>query len=168
MCEGWAVTAIEVRERVEGDLAECVRLLGGVQESAGYPVNWPEDPGHWLTPPDALGCWVVTVDGQVAGHVALTADGPSDALVERLYVDPERTGAGLGRRLLGHCVAVARESGRRLGLGVADNCGAAIALYRRAGWREAGRTPIDWGGDQASELIRFEAPTESAAPATGS
>ena len=162
------MTAIEVRERVEGDLAECVRLLRGVHESAGYPVNWPAESASAPGPPDALGCWVVTVDGQIAGHVALTADGGSDALVERLYVDPDRARAGLGRRLLDHCVAVARENGRRLGLGVADNCGAAIALYRRAGWRETGRMPIDWGGGQASELILFEAPTESVAPAAGS
>ena len=38
------MTAIEVRERVMGDLAECVRLLREVQESARYPVNWPADP----------------------------------------------------------------------------------------------------------------------------
>ncbi|TCM47143.1 acetyltransferase (GNAT) family protein [Kribbella sp. VKM Ac-2568] len=168
MCEGWAMATIEVRKRVEGDLDECVRLLRGVQETAGYPVNWPEDPAHWLTPPDALGCWVIAVDERLAGHVALTANGASDALVERLFVDPKQTGAGLGRRLLDHCAAVAGEHGRRLGLEVADNCGAAIALYRRAGWQEAGRTPVDWGRDQASELIRFDAPTESATAATGS
>jgi ribosomal-protein-alanine N-acetyltransferase len=41
---------------------------------------------------------------------------------------------------------------------VVDNRGAAVHLYRRAGWLETGRTPIDWGGEHASELIRFAAP----------
>lgn len=159
---------IEIRGRADADLDDCVVFLKDVQESAGYPVNWPADPRSWLTPPEALGCWVVVVDNQVAGHVALTADGPDDALIERLFVDPKRTGAGLGRRLLDHCLAVAGEQNRTLALEVADNCHAAIALYGRAGWRESGRTPIDWGGDQASVLIRFEAPTSSAGSTTGS
>jgi GNAT superfamily N-acetyltransferase len=155
------VAAIEIRVRADDDLDECIRFLRDVQAGAGYPVNWPVDPKAWLTPADALGCWVVTVDRKVAGHVALTADGADAALVERLFVDPRQTGAGLGRRLLAHCVAVAGAEGRRLALEVADNCHAAIALYGRAGWRESRRTPISWGGDQASELIRFEAPAST-------
>ncbi|MEU4608224.1 hypothetical protein AB0F43_35015 [Kribbella sp. NPDC023972] len=42
---------------------------------------------------------------------------------------------------------------------VADNCHAAIGLYRRAGWRETGRSPIDWGGGQASAVLHFEPPS---------
>jgi GNAT superfamily N-acetyltransferase len=152
------VAAIAIRVRTDDDLDECVRFLRDVHLTAGYPVNWPADPPSWLTPDNALGCWVITVDGKVAGHVVLTADGPDTALVERLFVDPQQTGNGLGRRLLEYCVAAAD---RPVALEVADNCHAAIALYGRAGWRESRRTPIDWAGDQASELIRFEAPASS-------
>lgn len=148
---------IAIRDRTDADFVDCVAFLRDVHELSGYPVNWPADPKGWLTPPEALGCWVITVDGEVAGHVALTADGEG-ALVERLFVDPKRTGGGLGRQLLDHCVTVACEANRKLSLDVAENCHAAIALYDRTGWHRTGRTPIDWGGTQASAVIRFEAP----------
>jgi ribosomal protein S18 acetylase RimI-like enzyme len=150
-----------IRERGEDDLDSCAGFLRDVHEVAGYPINWPVDPRAWLTPPEMLGAWVITTDdGRVAGHVALTAGSPGTALVERLFVDPKATGGGLGRRLLAHAVAMGSELGRRVSLEVADNCAAAIALYRRAGWQETGRTPIGWGGRQASAVLHFE-PAES-------
>jgi ribosomal protein S18 acetylase RimI-like enzyme len=89
--------------------------------------------------------------------VVLTAVGDG-AEVERLFVDQRATRQGIGRQLLDHCVKVAAELGRTLSLEVVDNRGAAVHLYRRSGWREVGRTPIDWGGEHASELVRFAAP----------
>ncbi|WP_237771490.1 GNAT family N-acetyltransferase [Kribbella sp. ALI-6-A] len=133
-------------------------LLRHVHEASGYPVNWPADPQLWLTPPNALSCWVITVNNEVAGHLAVTQT-DSAALVERLFVDPQQTGQGLGRKLLDHARRTAAEHHLDLTLEVADNCTAAIALYRRAGWRETARTPIDWGGDQASAVISFSAPS---------
>jgi GNAT superfamily N-acetyltransferase len=148
----------EIRTRTEADLDRCVTFLRTVHDKAGYPINWPADPEGWLTPPDALGCWVITTDDCVVGHVAITRGGPGQALVERLFVDPAETGAGLGRRLLDHCLTVAVESDLDLSLEVADNCHAAIALYERAGWRETRRTPISWGGAAASVVIGFAPP----------
>jgi GNAT superfamily N-acetyltransferase len=149
------VPSVAIRARADADLEACVAFLRTVHETAGYPVNWPADPDAWLTPPDALGSWVATADDRVVGHVALTLSGPGAVLVERLFVDPKETGAGLGRRLLDHCVSVAAERALDLSLQVADNCHAAIRLYRRAGWRETGIAPIDWGGDQASTVLLF-------------
>lgn len=146
-----------IRERCDEDLSACVGLLRAVHEQAGYPINWPADPALWLTPESALGCWVAVDGGRVVGHVVLTGVGER-AEVERLFVDPAATGRGIGRQLLDHCVTVAAELGRELSLEVVDNRGAAEHLYRRAGWTETGRTPIDWGGDHATELIRFRAP----------
>ncbi len=148
---------VMIRLRTDADLGSCVALLRDVYESAGYPLNWPDDPSAWLTPPAALGCWVITVNGEVAGHVATTIS-DAGASTERLFVDPRFTGHGLGRQLLDHTVQIAKNDGLDLTLDVADNCRAAIALYRRAGWTEAGRTPIEWGHDRASALIRFVAP----------
>ncbi|WP_337590369.1 GNAT family N-acetyltransferase [Kribbella sindirgiensis] len=146
-----------IRVRGDGDLGVCVELLRGVHERAGYPINWPAEPARWLTPEAALGCWVAVSGGRVVGHVVLTGVGDG-AEVERLFVDPEAMGQGIGRRLLEHCVTTAAGLGRALALEVVDNRGAAVHLYRRAGWREVRRTAIDWGGEHASELIRFVAP----------
>ncbi|HET6987320.1 MAG TPA: GNAT family N-acetyltransferase [Kribbella sp.] len=147
-----------IRERADDDLDVCVGLLRDVHEVAGYPINWPADARRWLTPDDGLGCWVAVADGRVVGHVALTATGDDGASVERLFVDPKATRAGIGRQLLEHCVTTSAELRRKLSLEVVDNRGAAVTLYRRAGWRETGRTPIDWGGVQASAVIHFEGP----------
>ncbi|TDW65838.1 GNAT family N-acetyltransferase [Kribbella pratensis] len=146
-----------IRERRDEDLPVCVDILRVVHEQAGYPINWPADPARWLSPESALGCWVAVVDDRVAGHVVLTAV-RDHAEVERLFVDPGATGQGIGRALLQHCVTTAAALARDLSLEVVDNRGAAVHLYRRAGWLETGRTPIDWGGEHASELIRFTAP----------
>jgi len=108
------VPNIVIRARTDADLVDCVVFLRDVHELSGYPVNWPADPKAWLTPPGALGCWVITVDDQVAGHVALTADGEG-VLVERLFVDPKRTGGGLGRQLLGHSRPRVHDAGRAIG-----------------------------------------------------
>jgi GNAT superfamily N-acetyltransferase len=148
----------EIRTRTAADLEDCVRLLAEVHKEAGYPVNWPADPGGWLSPAEALGCWVLTLDGEIAGHLIITAEGPAAALIERLFVDPRRTRAGLGRRLLEYAIDFALEQGRRLTLDVVNSRHGAVEFYRRAGWRETGRKPIDWAGDQASEMICFEAP----------
>lgn len=148
-----------IRERADDDLDVCVGLLRDVHEEAGYPINWPADARRWLTPEDGLGCWVAVNHGRVVGHVSLTANGADGASVERLFVDPTATRAGIGRQLLDHCVKTAAELGRKLSLEVVDNRGAAVTVYRRAGWRETGRTPIDWGGDQATALLHFDAPS---------
>ncbi|MEU8227195.1 GNAT family N-acetyltransferase [Kribbella sp. NPDC048915] len=158
---------MRIRERDDGDLDSCVGVLRAVHERAGYPINWPADPCGWLTPPGRLGCWVAVSDGQVVGHVVLTATAEG-VEVERLFVDPGATRQGIGRRLLDHCVRAAAELGLPLALEVADNGGAAVELYRRAGWSEVGRTPIDWGRDRAAELIRFAAPGDTERRGAGS
>lgn len=151
------MSSVVIRPRVDDDLPTCVEILRKVHEAVAYPLNWPDDPTAWIRPDDALGIWVATTYGRIAGHVALTPYGEGTR-VERLYVDPAATGQGLGRELLGQCIIAARELGRELTLEVADNGDAAIALYRRAGWRETGRGPAAWGGDRVREVVYFSAP----------
>ena len=147
-----------VRARTDDDLPACVGILAGVHAAARYPIIWPTDAAAWLTPAGLVAAWVAVVDGTVSGHVALTRVSPATATVERLFADPGQGGRGIGRLLLDTVVSEARARGLALSLDVADNGTAAIALYRRAGWTETGRTAIDWGGNTAQSLIGFSPP----------
>lgn len=148
------LTTPGIRARRVTDVAACVRVLRAVHEQLGYPVNWPDDPAEWLA---CDRVWVaVLADGTVCGQVAVTVDG-SEALVERLFVDPAYTGAGIGRALLRHGLREARTIRSRVFLDVVGADDAANGLYRAEGWTEAGRTPIDWAGP-AAELVRYRAP----------
>jgi GNAT superfamily N-acetyltransferase len=88
---------LAIRDRTESDLGECVRLLADVHRRDGYPMHWPADPRHWLDPPEIFAAWVATLDGQVAGHVALSATSRGDAAPQLLGLsDPGATGGGGG------------------------------------------------------------------------
>lgn len=65
-----------------------------------------------------------------------------EAEVLTLAVRPDARGRGLGRRLLAGGVAQAEAQGAgRVFLEVAEDNAAALALYRRSGFAEAGRRP---------------------------
>lgn len=132
-----------------------------VHETQRYPIRRPEDPEAWLSPDGEVGAWVAELDGDIAGHVCLTSkDGvPTPLMVQRLFVAPAAGGRGIGRMLLDHVTWFAEQHGRPLALEVTNNNHAAISLYVRAGWREAGRRPVRWGGDFASHVLQFSAPS---------
>ncbi|MFC6285292.1 GNAT family N-acetyltransferase [Nocardioides sp. GCM10027113] len=150
-----------IRERRDGDLHECAALLAQVHVEQRYPVNWPDDPGTWLTPANMAAAWVVARDDEIIGHVCLVRGNlsTSDLTLERLFVSPVAVGSGVGRALVIQASDWTAQRGAQLSLDVADNCAKAVALYRRLGWRQIGETPIDWGGDLARRLLHFEAPT---------
>ena len=131
-----------------------------VHETHRYPIRRPDDPKAWLVPDGEIGAWVAERDSEVVGHVCLTSsDGARELLmVQRLFVEPTAGGRGVGRTLLDHVTAVARERGAQLALEVANNNRAAINLYRRAGWLQTGRRSAPWGGDVASHVLLFNAP----------
>ncbi|MDJ1007658.1 MAG: GNAT family N-acetyltransferase [Paracoccaceae bacterium] len=74
-----------------------------------------------------------------------------------LAVDPAARRCGIGRGLLGQFEAEARARGATAAfLEVADDNAPALALYRAAGWAEAGRRPgyyLRAAGDPANALI---------------
>lgn len=59
---------------------------------------------------DAGRCWVVTVDGEVAGYAVAETVGDC-AHLEQVSVAPDRQGAGLGRALVEQVVRWARDEG---------------------------------------------------------
>ncbi|MFD5619121.1 GNAT family N-acetyltransferase [Streptomyces yangpuensis] len=154
-----------VRERVDRDLAGCVRVLAEVHEQDGYPVNWPERPGAWLTPSSLFASWVAELDGRVVGHVGLSWSTAGDAapglwsaragvgvdataVVSRLFVAPTARGHGVGALLMGRAVAQARARGLHPVLDVVASDTAAAALYERLGWQLLGTVEQQWGPGQ--------------------
>lgn len=156
---------VAVRDRRDGDLDVLLALLQRTHEQEGYPVRAEAVSAAWLTSADKpgwpqqpeLGGWVAVAGDRVLGHVALhPAGGPclplwtagADrtvdelAVVSRLFTD--RTVRGAGTALIAHAVAAAGLRGRRAVLEV-DARSPAYGLYLRQGWREAGRTPQQWG-----------------------
>ncbi|HEY3953940.1 MAG TPA: GNAT family N-acetyltransferase [Streptosporangiaceae bacterium] len=77
---------LATRGRTESDLDECVNLMAEVHRRDGYPLRWPADPRRFLGTSKIFAAWVATVDGQVAGHVALSVASPDDAAPQLLGV----------------------------------------------------------------------------------
>jgi len=72
---------------------------------------------------------------------ALAGDENADGEVNAMWVEPERRGTGLGRRLLQAALASAVAGGHHsVRLWVTDGNLGAATLYERAGFRRTGRT----------------------------
>ena len=83
------------------------------------------------------GFWVAAeADDRAVGFLHL--EGPK---VEALFVDPARHRQGIGRALMEH----ARRLSPELELDANEQSGA-VAYYRRLGFREVGRSPVDGAG----------------------
>lgn len=99
------------------------------------------DPSR-VTPADcarfiaAEAVWVWEEAGEVAGFSAAQAE---DGSIWALFVRPDSEGRGIGRALLARaCDHLRRAGHRRLQLTTGPGT-RAERLYRRLGWREAGR-----------------------------
>jgi len=146
-----------IRIREPADLAGCVAVLRRVHEISGYPSNWPDDPGGWITPRGLVAAWVAEHDGVIAGHVALVRGVRLECLLQatglapgelggiaRLYADPAVRRRGLARALLEAATGSAVAHGLRPVLDVVAGSRPAITLYERAGWQLAGIQPATW------------------------
>ncbi|MEQ9333630.1 GNAT family N-acetyltransferase [Thalassobaculum sp.] len=139
---------IELRPAEAGDVAtllELIRRLAEAQDAAGYVQSTPEDllrDGFGPAPRfHALLAEAVDPASRRRETVGLalyyftysTWAGRPNLYIEDLYVDPDRQGAGIGRRLMAALAGKAVEAGcARLELAVkTDN--RARAFYERLG-----------------------------------
>ncbi|MCX4632505.1 GNAT family N-acetyltransferase [Streptomyces sp. NBC_01443] len=164
-----------VRYRTDRDLGDCVRVLAEVHERDGYPVNWPDAPHAWLTPPALIVSWVAELNGRIAGHVGLSRSDAGDvapglwsaragvghdatAVVSRLFVAPSARGRGIGALLMAQAVAEARDRGVHPVLDVVGSDAAAAALYERLGWELLATVEQQWSPEQKVGLRCYAAP----------
>ncbi|MCA9783551.1 MAG: GNAT family N-acetyltransferase, partial [Candidatus Cloacimonetes bacterium] len=66
------------------------------QLEAWAPVS--DDPPDWITRLESLECWLLELDGRLAGFIAWKPDG----LLDLLFTDPEFARRGVASRLLSH------------------------------------------------------------------
>ncbi|MGH8370986.1 MAG: ribosomal protein S18-alanine N-acetyltransferase [Gammaproteobacteria bacterium] len=84
------------------------------------------------------GCWVMELDGVVAGYGVLSLV-VGEAHLLNICVAPELQGQGYGGQLLAHFMELARErSASQMLLEVRPSNAAALALYRNRGFNEVG------------------------------
>jgi GNAT superfamily N-acetyltransferase len=99
--------------------------------------------------------WTAHIGGRIRGTVQLkleqTPNGRHRAEVAKLMVHRDARGHGLGRQLLALAEQTAAEAGATLLLLDTQTGSTAEALYRKAGWTEAGVIP-DYAADPTGVL----------------
>ncbi|WP_330294605.1 GNAT family N-acetyltransferase [Streptomyces sp. NBC_00503] len=150
-------------------------MLAEVHGCDGYPLNWPEYPGEWLTQPSLLAAWVAVLDGRVVGHIGLSRSGDGDAaaglwsrregapvessaVVSRLFVSPAARGHGIGARLMARAVQDAQRRALHPVLDVLAADKSAAALYERLGWTLLGTVDQRWGPTRTVTVHCYAAP----------
>lgn len=109
-------------------------------EHASYEFPW--SPGIFRDCVKASHpCWVMCVDDAIAGYGILSM-GADEAHLLNICIGAEWRGRGLGRRLLGRLMDIARWNGaQRVFLEVRPSNPLAKVLYESIGFCEIGRRP---------------------------
>lgn len=125
--------AYQVRPMREADIAAVLAV-----ETAAYEFPWTEGILR-----DCLrigySCWVLTTAQGVCGHAVMSLMGPGECHVLNVCVRPDLQGLGLGRHLMKHLIASARDLGMTMMLlEVRPSNATAHALYLSLGFNELG------------------------------
>lgn len=136
---------LAIRRMVRGDLA----AVHAIEESS-YPFPWSR--GIFV---DCLRvgyrCHVLTADETVCGY-AIASYALDESHLLNLCIHPERRRAGLAGVMVDHLLREARlASAARMFLEVRPSNVAAVALYKRYGFRVIGRRPGYYPGHDGRE-----------------
>jgi len=137
-----APAAASLREPRPGDMGWVVQSHGALYASEyGFDASFEglvaEIAAKFLGSFDASRerCWIAELDGTQVGSVFLVKHSDDVAKLRLLLVDPAGRGQGLGRRLVGECVAFARACGyRKITLWTQSILIAARKIYQDAGF----------------------------------
>ncbi|MFJ4974929.1 GNAT family N-acetyltransferase [Streptomyces coeruleorubidus] len=160
-----------------------MRVLAEVHARDGYPVNWPDQPGEWLSRGPLLGSWVAELEGRLVGHVGLSQGSDGDlapmlwserngaprgmtAVISRLFVAPQARGHRIGALLIGRAVEEAQRRGLHPVLDVVASDTAAAALYERLGWELMATVEQQWSPHQTVAIRCYAAPWTRGGPHT--
>ncbi|HEU4886190.1 MAG TPA: GNAT family N-acetyltransferase [Longimicrobium sp.] len=136
---------LAIRPAREGDAAALSAIAHAAKRHWGYPEAWI---ARWrdvltITPAfirDHIVFVAADADDHARGFYALAIE-RADAVLEHLWIEPAWMGRGLGRELLSHAVATARDHGAgRLEI---DSDPHAEEFYRRMGARRIGEVRAD-------------------------
>lgn len=136
-----------IRRALADEAAALTEIAHAAKRHWGYPEAWIARWREALTVTPAYirdhPVFVAAEDGIPRGFYALSVQG-TDAILDHLWVTPERMGRGIGRDLFRHAVGTARASGAaRLEI---DSDPHAEEFYRWMGARRIGEVAADVDG----------------------
>jgi DNA-binding MarR family transcriptional regulator/GNAT superfamily N-acetyltransferase len=134
--------AASLREPRPGDMGWVVQSHGALYASeygfdSSFEALVAEIAAKFMGSFDASRerCWIAELDGEQVGSVFLVKHSDDVAKLRLLLVDPVGRGHGLGRQLVGECVAFARACGyRKITLWTQSILTAARKIYQDAGF----------------------------------
>ena len=97
--------------------------------------------------------WIAEKDGERVGSIVLAEESQGVAQLRMLIVEPSARGLGVGRRLVGECVAAARDLGyRKIMLFTSRGLDSARRLYEAVGFRLKSEEEQDvWGATHVAQ-----------------
>ena len=165
---------MRIRHAIPDDVPALATLAAKSFRSTFGPDNTPEDVDAYVEEAFSSGRLARELSdgrnvfllacgdgGEIAGYAKLR-DGPADDSIrgpdpieiERIYVDPDAIGRGIGAALMRACLDQAAARGRRtLWLGVWERNTRAIAFYERWGFRTVGSHVFRLGSDEQTDLL---------------